>query len=286
MLGVEADLTFPNYCRRIDHLRGSRPTSMSPPLDYVATARGRLGYAAGHWLFYATGGLAFAGEPTSTTTRLRYAAAARSSPISAGPRAPASNMPSRRIGPCGSNITTSTGARDIRSSRTARSVRRRWIPSRCRIGLNCRLGGTGAPAGRRRQAHRCRNRPAGKSTARPPSCRRAIRAFRAPYEGTNSLPRRRPGAATWSNERVPQHAALGRRRGLLQSGTAAGLWPQQHRSALPASPMARRKRAELPFRKISSAALVSPPDLWLRRRAGRGCRAAACSLRARSTSIG
>ena len=30
--------------------------------DYVGTARGRVGYAAGPWLAYATGGLAWAGE--------------------------------------------------------------------------------------------------------------------------------------------------------------------------------------------------------------------------------
>jgi len=30
--------------------------------DYVATARGRVGYASGPWLAYATGGLAWAGE--------------------------------------------------------------------------------------------------------------------------------------------------------------------------------------------------------------------------------
>ena len=30
-------------------------------MDFVGSARGRLGYAAGPWLFYATGGLAFTG---------------------------------------------------------------------------------------------------------------------------------------------------------------------------------------------------------------------------------
>src|SRR5262249_41336832 len=31
-------------------------------VDYVGTVRGRIGYAPGHWLFYATGGLAYVGE--------------------------------------------------------------------------------------------------------------------------------------------------------------------------------------------------------------------------------
>ena len=42
-------------------LAGAR-SEVVEKLDYVGTARGRIGYASGHWLFYATGGFAFAGE--------------------------------------------------------------------------------------------------------------------------------------------------------------------------------------------------------------------------------
>ena len=64
LLGVEADLTFPNYLpsNSIISRLISANSDVLHQLDYVGTARGRLGYASGHWLFYATGGLAFAGE--------------------------------------------------------------------------------------------------------------------------------------------------------------------------------------------------------------------------------
>ena len=64
VLGVEADVTFPNYSPSIrsSRLWRHRDSDVVEQMDYVGSLRGRLGYAAGHWLFYATGGLAFAGE--------------------------------------------------------------------------------------------------------------------------------------------------------------------------------------------------------------------------------
>ena len=64
LLGVEADLSFPNYLTSnsvVSSLATAR-SDVTEQLDYVGTARGRIGYAAGHWLGYATGGLAWAGE--------------------------------------------------------------------------------------------------------------------------------------------------------------------------------------------------------------------------------
>jgi len=69
LLGVEADLTFPNYFSSnsiVSILAGAR-SEVVDKLDYVGTARGRIGYASGHWLFYATGGFAFAGERFTNT---------------------------------------------------------------------------------------------------------------------------------------------------------------------------------------------------------------------------
>jgi high affinity Mn2+ porin len=64
LLGVEADFTFPNYLTSnsiVSSLATAR-SEVTEQLDYVGTARGRVGYAAGPWLTYATGGLAWAGE--------------------------------------------------------------------------------------------------------------------------------------------------------------------------------------------------------------------------------
>ena len=64
LLGVEADLSFPNYLNSnsvVSSLTSAR-SDVTEQWDYVGTARGRIGYSSGPWLTYATGGLAWAGE--------------------------------------------------------------------------------------------------------------------------------------------------------------------------------------------------------------------------------
>jgi high affinity Mn2+ porin len=64
LLGVEADLSFPNYLNSnsvVSSLTSAR-SDVTEQWDYVGTARGRIGYSSGPWLAYATGGLAWAGE--------------------------------------------------------------------------------------------------------------------------------------------------------------------------------------------------------------------------------
>src|SRR5436190_18321551 len=64
LFGVEADLSFPNYLasNSITALISTPRNDFVEQWDYVGTARGRIGYATSHWLFYATGGFAFMGE--------------------------------------------------------------------------------------------------------------------------------------------------------------------------------------------------------------------------------
>jgi high affinity Mn2+ porin len=64
VLGVEADISFPNYftSNSIVALLATPRSELVEQLDYSGSLRGRLGYASGHWLAYATGGLAWAGE--------------------------------------------------------------------------------------------------------------------------------------------------------------------------------------------------------------------------------
>ncbi|WP_439407794.1 carbohydrate porin [Bradyrhizobium sp. DASA03076] len=64
LLGLEGDISFPNYLPS-NHVVSSAATALSSAeerWDYVASLRARLGYSTGNWLFYATGGAAFAGE--------------------------------------------------------------------------------------------------------------------------------------------------------------------------------------------------------------------------------
>ncbi|MGX9390264.1 carbohydrate porin [Nitrobacteraceae bacterium UC4446_H13] len=61
LLGVEADVSFPNYYESNSIVSGltSPRSDVREKLDMVGTARGRLGIVNGPWLAYATGGLAW-----------------------------------------------------------------------------------------------------------------------------------------------------------------------------------------------------------------------------------
>jgi high affinity Mn2+ porin len=60
LLGVEADIWFPNYLSADDvaWFHTTPETDIAEKIDYLATLRGRVGYAFQHWMFYATAGLA------------------------------------------------------------------------------------------------------------------------------------------------------------------------------------------------------------------------------------
>lgn len=63
LLGIESDLTFPNYLtsNSVVNLLATPRSDFNEQWDYVGTVRGRIGYASGPWLAYATGGFAYAG---------------------------------------------------------------------------------------------------------------------------------------------------------------------------------------------------------------------------------
>jgi high affinity Mn2+ porin len=64
VLGFEADVSFLNYIdgNSVISTLATAKSYVVEQMDFTGSARGRLGYASGPWLFYATGGLAFAGE--------------------------------------------------------------------------------------------------------------------------------------------------------------------------------------------------------------------------------
>jgi high affinity Mn2+ porin len=61
LLGAEADITFPNFLEDGTIFTGGTPqgTTVTDQIDYIATLRGRFGYALDHWLVYGTGGFAW-----------------------------------------------------------------------------------------------------------------------------------------------------------------------------------------------------------------------------------
>jgi high affinity Mn2+ porin len=56
LLGIEADVTFPQFFENGLIFTGetTQGTTVTDQIDYIATLRGRLGYAFDHWLIYAT----------------------------------------------------------------------------------------------------------------------------------------------------------------------------------------------------------------------------------------
>ena len=93
------------------------------------------------------------------------------------------------------------------------------------------------------------------------------------------------GPGDLEQQPVSERPALGGRRGLLQSRTAAGIWLERHRRRRRLS-QRRSAEIELPLPALQHLAAVPAPDLRLRRRAGRACQRADASLPARSTSRG
>lgn len=64
LLGAEADVSFPNAIESnsfVSKLATAR-SGITHQWDFIGTARARFGHAAGPWLAYATGGLAFTGD--------------------------------------------------------------------------------------------------------------------------------------------------------------------------------------------------------------------------------
>ena len=76
LLGAETDVSFPSFPNNAGISIGGASTFTSPALGAVnysetvlasGTVRGRIGYAPGHWLIYATGGFAWTYDQQSLT---------------------------------------------------------------------------------------------------------------------------------------------------------------------------------------------------------------------------
>jgi high affinity Mn2+ porin len=200
LLGVEADLTFPNYFSSnsiVSALAGAR-SEVAEKWDYIGTVRGRIGYASGHWLVYATGGFAYAGERFTNTPGV----GTDQKIINVRPGWTAGVGVEYAFAPHWSvrleylysqfdraNIRFPSGA-DYNSTLDFQQVR---------IGLNRKVDWLG-PNGRTAKT----------DLTDPESDRWEIHgqstyigqgypAFRAPYTGTNSLTPARQAQATWSN---------------------------------------------------------------------------------------
>jgi high affinity Mn2+ porin len=199
VLGVEADITFPNYItsNSIVATLTSPRTELIEQLDYAGSLRGRIGYASGHWLGYATGGLAWAGERFVNTpaagaeekiinVRLGWAAGA-------GIEYAFAPHWSARLEYLYSRFEKA----DIRFPPATQYTSTLDFQS-LRVGLNRKIDWPGSsnfkktaltdPESDRWEIH-------GQTTYLP----QGYPGFRAPYTGTNSLTPAPQAQATWSN---------------------------------------------------------------------------------------
>ena len=200
LLGAEADITFPNYFTSNSVVSSSvtARSDVAEQWDYVGTVRGRVGYVAGPWLTYATGGLAFAGErfvnapaigndERTLNTRLGWAAGG-------GVEYGFAPHWSVRL----EYLYSQFGRADIRLPSTTQYASTLDFRS-LRVGLNRKIDWPGSgnflpktsltdPESDRWEIH-------GQTTYLP----QGYPAFRAPYSGPNSLTPAPQAQATWSN---------------------------------------------------------------------------------------
>jgi high affinity Mn2+ porin len=200
LLGIEADISFPSYLisNSVVSSLASVRSAVTEQWDYVGTARGRLGYAAGPWLAYATGGFAWTGERFLNTpaigdeekrlnTRLGWSAGA-------GIEYAFATHWSARL----EYLYSRFGIADIRFGSGTHYASTMDFQS-LRIGLNRKVDWLEAgnfkpntslsdPESDRWEIH-------GQSTFLP----QGYPAFRAPYSGPNSLTPAPQLQQTWSN---------------------------------------------------------------------------------------
>jgi high affinity Mn2+ porin len=200
LLGVEADITFPNYLNSnsvVSSIASAR-SDVTQQWDYVGTARGRIGYANGNWLAYATGGLAWAGERFINTPtigddekhinlRLGWAAGA-------GIEYAFAPHWSAKL----EYLYSQFGRADVRFPSGTQYSSTLDFQS-LRIGLNRKVDWPGSnnwtPKTALTDTESDRWEIHGQTTYLP----QGYPAFRAPYTGTNSLTPAPQAQATWSN---------------------------------------------------------------------------------------
>jgi high affinity Mn2+ porin len=209
LLGIEADMSFLNYLAA-DNVAWSRIRAVADTaekIDYMATLRGRVGYAFEHWMIYATGGLAlsqgrFLQTPGVTDDIDKLLHPYTGWAVGAG--AEVAIAPSwtarleylyRNFGHAEVVFPSGTSAG---SSFDVQSVR---------VGLNYKLGSVGASAGPGNSAGSSQTQfdnweIHGQTTY----IQQGYPAFRSPYVGTNSFTPWAQTRNTWTSS-----AFLGRR---------------------------------------------------------------------------
>jgi high affinity Mn2+ porin len=200
LVGVEADLTFPNYLpsNSIISRLVSPGSDVFHSLDYAGTVRGRLGYAPGNWLFYVTGGFAFAGDRFINTP----AAGSDEKIINVRPGWAAGAGIEYGFAPHWSArleyLYSQYQRADIRFPQGAQHSSSLDF-QQIRIGLNRKIDWPSAPSWAQTRDITDPESPRWEIHGQMTYLPQGYPAFRAPYSGENSLTPARQAQATWSN---------------------------------------------------------------------------------------
>ena len=269
LFGGEVDATFPTFPDRNRISTGGISNLTSPTLGAETysetvlasgTVRGRIGYAPGSWLFYATGGFAWTYNQQSLT---QVATGASESPFlwrlgyaaGAGVEAPVAPHWTARLeylftGYGNSGTSFFGGAQHFDSDFSVQQVR---------AGLNYQFGNDAAPAYARPIVIKGQAAPDldlvnfhGQATF----VWQGYPAIRSPYQGPNSLPHGGEARETTDATLLRRFAAVEGRRILVQSGNRSGLRRRQTRTASPVS-RARRRTNSAPIILMSACSVLS-----------------------------
>ena len=229
LVGIEGDISFPNYLD--DGIVASRSTpasAVTEKLDFVSTVRGRVGYAFDHWLFYATGGLAwsqarFLENSNSTGNEDKVLRMRTGWALGAGAELAIAPGWTARLEYLYDHLGKASGTFPSGTGYESTTVDLNSL----RLGLNRKLDWTGADTNLGN---------AGGSWAIDPSSwnvhgqftyiEQGYPAFRSPYQGDEQPNGRQPNPEYDERNRVHRLSSVGRHRNLCQPGTHAGLWSQ------------------------------------------------------------
>jgi high affinity Mn2+ porin len=203
VLGAEADVSFPSFPNLAGISIGGTSTFFSPTLGpetysetvlHSGTLRGRIGYAPGTWLFYATAGFAWTYDQVTLTQlangtmesafhwRLGWAAGA-------GVEAPVAPHWTAKL----EYLFADYGLSGVTFPAAGQRFVSDFSLHQLRFGLNYRFGDDANSSGKGAAADADRLSLHGQATF----VEQAYPAFKSPYEGANSLPGSGQGRETF-----------------------------------------------------------------------------------------
>ena len=207
VIGAEADVTFPGFPNNAGISIGGASNLTSPTLGAETfsetvltsgTVRGRIGYAPGSWLFYATGGVAWTYDQLSLTQlangttespflwRLGWAAGA-------GFEVPVAPHWTARL----EYLFTDYGNSSTTFFAGAQRIDSNFALQELRAGLNYQFGNVALPAPMVAKASAAPDPDIVNFHGQTTFLEQAYPAFRSPYQGPNSLPGGGQGRETW-----------------------------------------------------------------------------------------